>query len=49
MSTSPDHKNEEYRNFEDLTKKLLQVPKTDLDKKMRRYEERKAKRKKKPG
>jgi hypothetical protein len=49
MAKSTDRKSDEYRNFEDLTKKLLQVPKTDLDKKMRRYEERKARRKKKSG
>jgi hypothetical protein len=36
----------EYGRFEKLTKKLLAVPKPALDKEMRKYEERKAAKKK---
>ena len=36
----------EYSKFEQLTKKLLDVPKPELDKAMRKYEDRKAAKKK---
>ena len=36
-----------FRDFEQLTKQLLEVPKTELDKKLRQYEQKKARRKKK--
>lgn len=36
----------EYQAFEDLTKQLLSVPKPSLDRKMREYEEKKKRRKK---
>jgi hypothetical protein len=39
-------KNPEFKAFEELTKQLLAVPKTELDKQMRRYEAKKARRKK---
>ena len=38
--------NEQYRSFEDLTKRLLSVPKAELDQKMNEYEKRKRARKK---
>lgn len=37
---------EAFARFEELTKKLLRVPKAELDKKMRRYETNKQRRKK---
>jgi hypothetical protein len=43
MSAKP---NEQYRAFEDLTKRLMAVPKGELDKKMNEYEKRKVARKK---
>ncbi|TXT38184.1 MAG: hypothetical protein FD138_465 [Planctomycetota bacterium] len=36
----------EYGSFEDLTRKLLAVPKTELDKKLAQYEDDKKRRRK---
>lgn len=36
-----EKKPEQYRGFEDFTKRLLAVPKAELDKKMNEYEKRK--------
>ena len=38
-------KTTEYRQMEELTKRLLLVPKAELDKRMNEYEARKARRK----
>ncbi len=38
-----DSKPPEYKTFESLAQKLIQVPKAELDKKMKLYEEKKRK------
>jgi hypothetical protein len=38
-------KPDEYRKFEELAKRLVAVPKTELDKRMGEYEARKSRRK----
>ena len=44
-----DKKPAEYRSFEDLTKKLMEVPKKELDKKVATYNAKKAAKKPKKG
>lgn len=46
MASKPNPKPEQYKAFEELAKRLVNVPKKDLDKEVQVYNTKKAKRKK---
>ncbi len=46
---APPKKGQSFENFERLAKQLMQVPKTELDKRMAEYERQKERKKKQNG